>query len=36
MLDKLLHHKLLTDGLEGEGVITGHRGRLLVEGFGLP
>jgi hypothetical protein len=22
MLDKLLHHKLLTEGLEGEGVIT--------------
>ena len=25
MLDKLLHHKLLTDGLEGEGVITGRK-----------
>jgi hypothetical protein len=23
MFDRLLHHKLLTDGIEGEGVITG-------------
>jgi hypothetical protein len=25
MLDKLLHHKLLADGLEGKGVITGRK-----------
>lgn len=25
MFDKLLHHKLLTEGLEGEGVITGQK-----------
>jgi hypothetical protein len=38
MFDKLLHHKLLTEGLEGEGVITGQRvegakGELGVMGF---
>ena len=38
MFDKLLHHKLLTDGLEGEGVITEQRveaakGQLGVMGF---
>jgi hypothetical protein len=38
MFDKLLHHKLLTEGLEGEGVITGLRvegakGSLGVMGF---
>lgn len=38
MLDKLLHHKLLTTGLEGEGVITGQKvqgakGELGVLGF---
>lgn len=25
MFDKLLHHKLLTEGLEGDGVITGQK-----------
>lgn len=25
MLDKLLHHKLLAEGLEGQGVITGQK-----------
>lgn len=25
MFDKLLHHKLLTEGLEGKGVITGRK-----------
>jgi hypothetical protein len=25
MLDKLLHHKLLADGLQGKGVITGRK-----------
>jgi hypothetical protein len=38
MFDKLLHHKLLTEGLEGEGVITeqrveGAKGQLGVMGF---
>jgi hypothetical protein len=38
MFEKLLHHKLLTDGLEGEGVITeqkveGAKGQLGVMGF---
>lgn len=38
MFDKLLHHKLLTDGLEGEGVITEQKveaakGQLGVMGF---
>jgi hypothetical protein len=38
MLDKLLHHKLLTDGLEGNGVVTGQnvegsKGQLGVMGF---
>jgi hypothetical protein len=38
MFDKLLHHKLLTEGLEGEGVITsqkveGAKGELGVMGF---
>lgn len=38
MFDKLLHHKLLTEGLEGEGVITRQRveaakGELGVMGF---
>jgi hypothetical protein len=38
MFDKLLHHKLLTEGLEGEGVITeqkveGAKGELGVLGF---
>jgi hypothetical protein len=38
MFDKLLHHKLLTDGLEGEGVITkrkviGAKNTLGVMGF---
>jgi hypothetical protein len=38
MFDKLLHHKLLTEGLEGEGVITeqkveGVKGQLGVMGF---
>jgi hypothetical protein len=38
MLDKLLHHKLLTEGLQGEGVITGRKvkaskGELGVMGF---
>ena len=38
MFDKLLHHKLLTEGLEGEGVITQQRveaakGELGVMGF---
>jgi hypothetical protein len=38
VFDKLLHHKLLTEGLEGEGVITGQRveagkGELGVMGF---
>jgi hypothetical protein len=40
MLDKLLHHKLLTEGLEGQGVITeqrveGAKGQLGVMGFYL-
>jgi hypothetical protein len=38
MFDKLLHHKLLTEGLEGEGVITeqkveGSKGQMGVMGF---
>jgi hypothetical protein len=38
MFDKLLHHKLLTEGLEGDGVITeqkveGAKGQLGVMGF---
>jgi hypothetical protein len=38
MFEKLLHHKLLTDGLEGEGVITEQKveaakGQLGVMGF---
>jgi hypothetical protein len=38
MFDKLLHHKLLNEGLEGEGVITeqkveGVKGQLGVMGF---
>jgi hypothetical protein len=38
MFDKLLHHKLLNEGLEGEGVITGQKvegakGQLGVMGF---
>jgi hypothetical protein len=38
MFDKLLHHKLLTEGLQGEGVITAQRveamkGELGVMGF---
>jgi hypothetical protein len=35
MLDKLLHHKLLTSGLEGQGVITGRslEGRMEGSGF---
>jgi hypothetical protein len=38
MFDKLLHHKLLTEGLEGQGVITkqtveGAKGELGVMGF---
>jgi hypothetical protein len=38
MFDKLLHHKLLTEGLEGDGVITGQKveaakGELGVMGF---
>ena len=38
MFDKLLHHKLLNEGLEGEGVITeqkveGAKGQLGVMGF---
>jgi hypothetical protein len=38
MFDKLLHHKLLTEGLEGDGVITEQRveaakGELGIMGF---
>jgi hypothetical protein len=38
MFDKLLHHKLLTEGLEGQGVITvqkveGAKGEMGVMGF---
>ncbi len=38
MFGKLLHHKLLTEGLEGKGVITeqkaeGAKGQLGVMGF---
>jgi hypothetical protein len=38
VFDKLLHHKLLTEGLEGDGVITGQKveaakGELGVMGF---
>ena len=38
MFDKLLHHKLLTEGLEGQGVVTkqtveGAKGELGVMGF---
>jgi hypothetical protein len=38
MFEKLLHHKLVTEGLEGEGVIThqkveGAKGQLGVMGF---
>jgi hypothetical protein len=38
MFDKLLHHKLLTEGLQGDGVITRQRveaakGELGVMGF---
>ena len=34
MFDKLLHYKLLTEGLEGEGVITQQRAALAKGGKG--
>ena len=35
MLDKLLHHKLLTGGLEGKGVITGRKVIGATNQFGI-